>query len=135
MNPPSKPDALSPFALFEVKKKKKEACVLKLRVNVSYCCGVTGLYSRLCDPVLGLKSFFLTWAAKSAERVRQQSLFVKSSVCPLLGFGGVFCPFFPSSLCQLNFLIQIQARVQSFNYNAEEHALIHILYLDTDVCF
>lgn len=31
--------------------------MLRQRVNVSHCYGVTGLHSRLFDPVLGLKSF------------------------------------------------------------------------------
>lgn len=51
--PPSEPDVLPPSMPFEVK-----ACALRQRVNVSHCYGVTGLHSRLFDPVLGLKSFF-----------------------------------------------------------------------------
>lgn len=51
--PPSEPDLLFPSMPFEVK-----ACVLRQRMNVSLCYGVTGLHSRLFDPVLGLKSFF-----------------------------------------------------------------------------
>lgn len=51
--PPSEPDVLPPSLPFEVK-----ACALRQRVNVSHCYGVTGLHSRLFDPVLDLKSFF-----------------------------------------------------------------------------
>lgn len=71
-HPPSKPDLLSPSTPFEVK-----ACVLRLRVNVSHCYGVTGLHSRLFDPVLGLKSpfffFFLnhhiSWEVQTTDSI------------------------------------------------------------------
>lgn len=81
------------------------------------------------------KPLFFTWTTTSAERVRQQALFVESSVClPLF-----FLPFFvfhPQfvSLCQTKSLIQIKFEFEA-NYHKEERALIHILYLDTNVCF
>lgn len=75
--PPSEPDVLPPSVPFEVK-----ACALRQRVNVSHCYGVTGLHSRLFDPVLGLKSFFKKKNKKKqqpgniiwVERVRRPTL-------------------------------------------------------------
>lgn len=115
-------------------------------MNVSHCYSVTGLHSRLFDPVLGLKSLFFTWTTTSAERVRQQTLFVGSSVCLFL-----FCSFFffhPHfvSLClnlssrfrlESEALITIKRSVHSFTYCTltQTYAFRHTLSLSISPSF